>query len=394
MKTAQKEGGIMKKRKMKRKMTFAACMIAAALLAGCGGSSSSTSYQKMDMAVAETMAETMAETTAATASRRPENGLADGGGFEGKYEETSQAQTLQNPDGIDTRKLIKNVDLSVETKQFDQFLAMIQNKVSALGGYVEQSNIRGNSYRETSSRRSANLTIRIPIAQIDAFVNGVSEECNVLNKSEYVQDVTLQYTDLESRKKALKVEQERLMELLAKAESMDAIIAIEERMSDIRYELESYEAQLRLMDNQVSYSTVELYVSEAEVFTPVVEDGFWTQIQKGFGRNMGRVVGGVRSFVIWFLSSLPVLVFWGLIIAGIIFVVVRILKKNEEYHKQKDEGRKKAFLKEKKAAKAKGEKAKAAEAVTAKAAETDAATEAKKLDFEKETAETDADKTE
>lgn len=323
----------------KRKMAFAACVTAAAFLVGCGGSSGASTYSaKNDMIVMETTA------AATAAAYQSAYGTMEDGGFAGEYatetQEETQAQTLENPDGIDTRKLIKNVDLSVETKQFDQFLTMIQNKVSALGGYIEQSNVRGNSYHESGSRRTANLTARIPIAQIDAFVNGVSEECNVLNKSEYVEDVTLRYTDLESRKKALKVEQDRLLELLAKAESMDAIIAIEQRMSDIRYELENYESQLRLMDNQVSYSTVAIYVTEAEVFTPVVEDGFWTQVQKGFGRNLKRVASGVENFTIWFLSSLPVLVFWGVILAVAVVVVVKVMKKNEAYHREKDAQRK------------------------------------------------------
>lgn len=323
----------------KRKMAFAACVTAAAFLVGCGGSSGASTYSaKNDMIVMETTA------AATAAAYQSAYGTMEDGGFAGEYaaetQEEAQAQTLENPDGIDTRKLIKNVDLSVETKQFDQFLTMIQNKVSALGGYIEQSNVRGNSYHESGSRRTANLTARIPIAQIDAFVNGVSEECNVLNKSEYVEDVTLRYTDLESRKKALKVEQDRLLELLAKAESMDAIIAIEQRMSDIRYELENYESQLRLMDNQVSYSTVAIYVTEAEVFTPVVEDGFWTQVQKGFGRNLKRVASGVENFTIWFLSSLPVLVFWGVILAVAVVVVVKVMKKNEAYHREKDAQRK------------------------------------------------------
>ena len=55
----------------------------------------------------------------------------------------------------------------------------------------------------------------------------VSEIGNVTQKNESVEDVTLQYVDVESRKKALETEQERLMELLSSAENMEDLLAIE-----------------------------------------------------------------------------------------------------------------------------------------------------------------------
>ena len=53
-------------------------------------------------------------------------------------------------------------------------------------------------------------------------------------------DVTLRYVDVDSHKKALETEQERLLALLEKAENVEDIITIENRLSDVRYELENY----------------------------------------------------------------------------------------------------------------------------------------------------------
>ena len=64
----------------------------------------------------------------------------------------------------------------------------------------------------------------------------VSEIGNVTQKNESVEDVTLQYVDVESRKKALETEQERLMELLSSAENMEDLLAIESKLSEVRYE--------------------------------------------------------------------------------------------------------------------------------------------------------------
>mgnify|MGYP002226154573 CR=1 FL=1 len=84
--------------------------------------------------------------------------------------------------------------------------------------------------------------------------------------------MTLTYVDLQSHRDALQTEQERLLQLLEQAESIEDIITIEQRLSDVRYQLESMESQLRSYDNQVDYSTVYLYIDEVEVYTPVEEE--------------------------------------------------------------------------------------------------------------------------
>ena len=66
------------------------------------------------------------------------------------------------------------------------------------------------------------------------------------------ENVTLQYVSTESRVKALETEQTRLLELLENAETMEDLLTIEARLTDVRWELENYASQLRVLDNQVN----------------------------------------------------------------------------------------------------------------------------------------------
>ena len=166
--------------------------------------------------------------------------------------------------------------------------------------------------------------MRIPSAHLDPFLFQINEQSNVTNRSESIEDVTLQYSDIESRKKTLAVEQERLWALLEKADTLEAVIALEERLSEIRYELESFESQLRLYDNQVDYSTVYLNIDEVRVFTPTTPDSVATRIQKGFTRNLEGVVNGLVNFTVWLLSSLPTLILLAAVLA-LIGVIGRLL---------------------------------------------------------------------
>ena len=88
---------------------------------------------------------------------------------------------------------------------------------------------------------------------------------------------------------------------------MDSIIALEERLSDIRYELESYESQLRLYDNQIEYSQVTLNINEVKRYTEAVPESAGEQILKGLSDNGRRLAEGVKNFGICVIITSP---FW------------------------------------------------------------------------------------
>lgn len=296
-------------------------------LAACGGAKSAMQNTAGTMAVEATAAPAMAMPRMAVSSYSM-NAMDEGFAEDAAYGENGLSMgapvTVQPP--ASGRKLIRTVHLSVETTAFDQLITSISQSVMDAGGYMESSDISGTSISDSLGHRYAYLTVRVPADRLDSFIALVGEQGNITNKSENTQDVTLQYSDIESRKKSLTIEQDRLWELLAKAESMDAIIALESRLSEIRYELESFESQLRTYDNQVDYSTVSINIDEVKVLTPTTPDTILTRIQKGFSRNLQGVCNGLVNFFIWLLSSLPTLVLLGVILL-VILAVLRLIRR-------------------------------------------------------------------
>ena len=221
------------------------------------------------------------------------------------------------------RKLIKNVSLTVETEDYSGLISSVQSRVEELGGYTESY----ESYNEsTVGSRSASLTLRIPADRLEEFVSRVEELSNIVSREETVEDITLSYVDLESRRRMYEEEEERLLSLLDQAETLEEIIALENRLTEVRYQLESMESQLRAMDNQVSYSTVYLSIDEVERYTPPAEKGTWERIRVGFAENVYRVGNGIREFFIGFVISLPVLFVLAVIIALLVFVIRLLLR--------------------------------------------------------------------
>lgn len=233
------------------------------------------------------------------------------------------------------RKLIKTVNISAETEAFDTLIPALQDQVEALGGYIENISVydMGSYYVESrlEKQRGADITARIPEEKLDGFLARVGEQTNVTSRSESVEDVTLQYVDLESHKKALLLEQERLMELLQEAESVEDTIAIEGRLSEVRYQLESMESQLRTYDNRINYSTVYLFIQEVRNYSPSEDASIGQRIADGFVKSLKDIGYGIRDFAIGFVIDIPYILLWIVIIA-VAVLVLRILWKIWKKH--------------------------------------------------------------
>lgn len=246
----------------------------------------------------------------------------------------SSSSSAADPTYAGARKLIRTFDLTVETLEFDDFIAAVKKEVSKLGGYIESSSVSGNSYNYTSNR-NADFVCRIPSDKLNEFVNTVGGLGNVTYSYEDARDITLTYVDTEARIKSLQTEYDRLLELLAEAENIDTIILLEQRITEVRYQLESYQSQLRTYDNLVDYSTVNLYVNEVKRITAPEQETVWQRIQSDFSDNIYDIWVGAENFFVWFVANIPYFIIWGVIIAVIVIIVRLCFRNNTRWQERK-----------------------------------------------------------
>ena len=173
----------------------------------------------------------------------PESGAA--GIYDGANEKVEMPSNINAP--LTDRKLIKTVDLNAETEDLDALLEAVTQRVTELGGYVENQRVYNGSAYSSRRSRSASMTIRIPADMLEGFVDHVASHTNIVSRYVNVDDVTLAYVATESRVAALETEQARLLELMAKAETMADLLEVEARLTDVRYELESVTSQCRCL---------------------------------------------------------------------------------------------------------------------------------------------------
>jgi len=233
---------------------------------------------------------------------------------------------------VSGQKLIKDVSMSVETKTFDEFISELNKQIIELDGYVESSDVSGGSYLYESDR-SGYLVARIPAEQLEGFVTTVKEKGNVVHISEQTTDVTLQYVDLESHLKALRLEQETLLGLLENATKMEDVIAIQSQLTQVRYEIESNESQVRTYDNLVNYSTVRIDITEVDRETPAETKSFAGEIKIKLSNNLYAIKEGFRSLMIELIAAFPYLIIWAVVITLVIILGKKGYKKY--FNKQK-----------------------------------------------------------
>lgn len=239
-------------------------------------------------------------------------------------------------------KLIWRADIRMETLQFDQSISSITEKVSQLGGFVENSYTSGGSDLQGNYlEKYATLTLRVPADKLNDFLSDLGDYGTITRQNLSSENISLEYADTEARKRALETEYDRLLELMAKAESIDTVIALEARMSEVRLQLDALSSQLRSYDNLVDYSTVEIDIQEVRKISPTNAVTVTERIKNGFSNSLYSVGVFLEDLVIFLIVNIPIFVVIALFAALVLLIVKRVRRRKKPEQAEKKERRKK-----------------------------------------------------
>ena len=288
-------------------MTAAA--LTAAMLTGCGaadkgGAASSTA--SYDMAV-ESAAEYAAGAVVA--------------------EENGAIQSSLSPQTGTDRKIVYTASMRMESTRFDDARAALLAAVEDCGGYLESTDQSGSA-KEGS--RWVSYTVRVPAVKYTAFLEQAGQAGSVLNLNESAQDITLEYVDVQARLESLESKKARLEALADKAETTADLLEIENQLTEVQYQLESYTRQMKVMDNQVDYCTVDISLREVATLTPTGVS-FGERIADAFTGGWTAFAAFVQDAVVAIIYNLPLLIIFGILAA----VLVPVLPKRRQNKRRK-----------------------------------------------------------
>ena len=194
-------------------------------------------------------------------------------------------------------KLILNANLTLETQDFDKASA------ADAGGYLESSSLSGDA-----GSRHASYVLRIPQEKFEAFYEQLGSSVHVVYSSRSSEDVTEQYTDIETRLATLTTKHERLLALLDQADKMEDIISLENALADCEYEIDSLTGSKRHYDDLVGFSTFYVDLEEVQTLTATPEgSGFGAQLTQAAKTGTRGLVDAVRALIVGAVMFWPVI---------------------------------------------------------------------------------------
>ena len=303
---------------MKKTLSLLLAVLLVFALCACGSADSASS--------APSAAYDMVSTETAYPAEAPEE---DYGGFAvagGTQLETGSGAA---PEGS-PEKLIYSASATVETTEFDRTIEKLSALVEQYGGFVESSSINGSNYytqsRGYSSERYASYVIRVPSGKFSALMGSLSTLGNVPYSHTYTENITAQYYDTDARLTAYQTQEARLLEMMEAAETVEDLIAIEEKLTELRYQIESLQSTLKNWDRQVAYSTLDLEVQEVIEYTPESRMSYGQELALALTNGLRRTGEFFKDLLLAIVGALPALV----ILAVVLAILIPVWKKHRK----------------------------------------------------------------
>ena len=234
----------------------------------------------------------------------------------------------ENPD-----KIIYSADVTVETTAFDETIGKVSALVEQFGGWIEASSVSGSNYyqksRGTASTRDASYTLRIPSGRFQELMDSLSGLGNIPYSHIYTENVTAQYYDVQAHLKAYQTQETRLLEMMELAETVEDVITIEDRLTELRYQIESLQSRLNNWDRRVSYSTIALSVKEVREYTPEekVNPTYGEELAQALKDGLENAGQFLKDLLVLLVEALPVLLLLIPILWLVIWLLRRIIRK-------------------------------------------------------------------
>lgn len=289
------------KRKNSKRITaiIAACLAVAVLVGGAYGAGSSLSKNKST------------------------NEIHDESSYIHNYSNGSSEDMIEtgkangSPDGTNptSQKLIKTASVSIETKNADELIKKINAQVGSVKGYT--SSLTQSKHGEYMTIETA---VNVPAEKLDEFIEYLEKAGTITARNIRTSDVTNDYTDTESQITALETEEKALLGILAKCETVQDTMDVQDRLAQVRGELESLRSQKKNYDQRIAYSEISISISEVERVKKN-PSSFGSQVSEKFSESLYNIGQFFRNLGVFVLGASPYLVIAAVVIAVVIIIV-------------------------------------------------------------------------
>jgi TfoX/Sxy family transcriptional regulator of competence genes len=235
------------------------------------------------------------------------------------WDEQAAADAAATPAevGDAERKLVKSAYLRIRVENLDAADAAVTGLLQKYDAYAASTVVDENS---------RTYSLRVPAPRYDIFLAEMNGMGRLLSRYENTEEVTLRYYDLEGRLETKKELLKTFQSYLGTAKTIEEILAVEARISELQYDIEGTGNQLRNLANRVDYATIDLNLMGPAAAHQNRGETFGERLRQMFGGFGGFLAGVVVAIVGIVIYGVPILLlvvlfFW------LLFGRIGLLKK-------------------------------------------------------------------
>lgn len=193
-----------------------------------------------------------------------------------------------SPTGISDRKIIRTATVTVTVADVGAAVGKVESAATAAGGFVSNSTFttvapaEGDDPEATPApeQSRATITIRVPAEMYQSVVNEIRGLGDVTSLSSNTSEVTEEYTDLEAQLRHLEATEARYLELMGSASQINDILTLEDRLNQVRLEMEQVKGRLQLLTDLTDLATITV-----EIVPPLASSGQAAVQQPGWAEE-------------------------------------------------------------------------------------------------------------
>ncbi|NEW05264.1 DUF4349 domain-containing protein [Paenibacillus sp. SYP-B3998] len=245
------------------------------------------------------------------------------------------------------RKLIYKANLVMPVEDYSKAQTRLRDLVALSGAYILQFSENTNT-----GERGGTFTIKVAANGFASLLDGLESISPSLQRNVQGQDVTEEYVDLDSRLKAKQLVEGRLLSFMDKATKTDDLLAFSGELSKVQGEIEQIKGRMRYLDQNVSYSTIELRMYQQTGNKPLLSDPnkltLQERIQRAWNSSLNVLTTVLQGILVFLAAAVPVLVIVGIIALPIwlfkrkrnkqlLEIRNQLSKQNASFHSLEDE---------------------------------------------------------
>jgi hypothetical protein len=306
-------------------LMLAACMLVIVLLSGCSASKSDTSKSsaaEMKMSTASDAGHSEALRADGKIAAAP---AAQAANVQNGKSKEAATTTNQSPDEVKNatitvmpatgsdeaagfnRKLIYRANLVMPVEDYSKAQTALRDLVALSGAYILQFSENANT-----GERGGTYTIKVAANGFVSLLDGLEKMSPSLQRNVQGQDVTEEYVDLSSRLKAKQLVETRLLSFMEKASKTDDLLAFSNELSKVQETIEQIKGRMRYLDQNVSFSTIELRMYQQTGNKPLLSDPnkltLEDRVQRAWNSSLNVLVAVMQGILVFLAAAFPVLV--------------------------------------------------------------------------------------